>query len=206
MTDNETQTPPARPLVLMILDGWGQREDAPDNAISQAATPCWDQIRQLGSNTTIETSGEFVGLPAGQMGNSEVGHMNIGAGRVVFQDFTRISNAVEDGSFASNPTLIKAIEASRSHGSTLHIMGLLSPGGVHSHEDHFLAMVRMAVDLGAPEVRVHAFLAVPGLRSKKCRAVWMNLTTPPLPAFVDVILQWIAINAGIGSGKPGIPW
>ncbi len=158
MTDNETQTPPARPLVLMILDGWGQREDAPDNAISQATTPCWDQIRQLGSNTTIETSGEFVGLPAGQMGNSEVGHMNIGAGRVVFQDFTRISNAVEDGSFASNPALIKAIEASRKHGSTLHIMGLLSPGGVHSHEDHFLAMVRMAVDLGAPEVRVHAFL------------------------------------------------
>jgi len=158
MTDNQRQTSTARPLVLMILDGWGLREDAADNAISQATTPCWDKILQLGSNTSIETSGEFVGLPAGQMGNSEVGHMNIGAGRIVFQDLTRISHAVDDGSFASNPALVRAIEASRTHGSTLHIMGLLSPGGVHSHEDHFLAMVRMAAALGAPEIRVHAFL------------------------------------------------
>ena len=162
MTDNNihapTTRPPNRPLMLMILDGWGYREDAEDNAISQAATPCWDQLQQLGSHTTIETSGEFVGLPAGQMGNSEVGHLNIGAGRVVFQNFTRISNAVADGSFENNPALIKAIEASRKFDSTLHIMGLLSPGGVHSHEDHFLAMVRMAATLGAPKIRVHAFL------------------------------------------------
>jgi len=148
----------AKPLVLMILDGWGYREDAADNAISQATSPCWDQLQQLGSHTSIETSGEFVGLPAGQMGNSEVGHMNIGAGRVVFQDFTRISNAIEDGSFASNPALVKAIKASLTHASTLHIMGLLSPGGVHSHEDHFLAMVRMAAAQGAHKIRVHAFL------------------------------------------------
>ena len=162
MTDNTRQKPanqsPARPLVLMILDGWGHRKDAEDNAIYQARTPYWDQIQQLGSHTTIETSGEFVGLPAGQMGNSEVGHMNIGAGRIVFQDFTRISNAVEDGSFASNPALGKAIKASRTHASTLHIMGLLSPGGVHSHEDHFLAMVHMAAAQGAHKIRVHAFL------------------------------------------------
>lgn len=162
MTDKTRQTPagksPARPLVLMILDGWGHRKDAVDNAISQAATPCWDQILRLGSHTTIETSGEFVGLPAGQMGNSEVGHMNMGAGRVVSQDFTRISKAVADGSFASNPALVKAIKASRTHASTLHIMGLLSPGGVHSHEDHFLATVDMAAALGAHKIRVHAFL------------------------------------------------
>jgi len=162
MTDNENQTPSnppsASPLVLMILDGWGYREDAPDNAISQATTPCWDQLQQLGSLTSIDTSGESVGLPQGQMGNSEVGHMNIGAGRIVFQDFTRISNAVEDGSLASNPALIKGMEASRKHGSTLHIMGLLSPGGVHSHEDHFLAVVRMAAAQGADKIRVHAFL------------------------------------------------
>ena len=162
MTDNERQTatsrPSKRPLMLMILDGWGYREDAEDNAISQAATPCWDQLQQAGSHTTIETSGESVGLPAGQMGNSEVGHLNIGAGRVVFQDFTRISNAVEDGSFQNNPALVKAIEASRKFGSTLHIMGLLSPGGVHSHEEHFLATVRMAATLGAANIRVHAFL------------------------------------------------
>lgn len=162
MTDNKNQTPvnppPALPLVLMILDGWGYREDAADNAISQASTACWDQIQQLGCQTTIETSGEFVGLPPGQMGNSEVGHMNIGAGRIVFPDFTRISNAIEDGSFASNPALVNAIEASRTQGSTLHIMGLLSPGGVHSHEDHFLAMVLMAAAQGAGKIRVHAFL------------------------------------------------
>ena len=142
----------------MILDGWGHREAAVDNAISQATTPHWDQLQQLGSATTIKTSGEFVGLPAGQMGNSEVGHMNIGAGRVVFQNFTRISNALDDGSFAKNPALVKAIKASQTKHSTLHIMGLLSPGGVHSHEDHFLAMVRMAASQGACKIRVHAFL------------------------------------------------
>jgi 2,3-bisphosphoglycerate-independent phosphoglycerate mutase len=162
MSDNETQTTaisnPAGPLVLMILDGWGHREDAEDNAISQASTPCWDKIQQLGARTTIKTSGEFVGLPAGQMGNSEVGHMNIGAGRIVFQSLSTISNAIEDGSFTSNPALNKAITASRENRSTLHIMGLLSPGGVHSHEDHFLAMVKMAAAQGAYQIRVHAFL------------------------------------------------
>ncbi|MDX2428968.1 MAG: 2,3-bisphosphoglycerate-independent phosphoglycerate mutase [Xanthomonadales bacterium] len=151
-------TNPTGPLVLMILDGWGHREDAADNAISQASTPCWDKVQQLGVGTTIQTSGEYVGLPAGQMGNSEVGHMNIGAGRVVFQNLTLISNAIEEGSFSSNPALLKAIAASRDMGSTLHIMGLLSPGGVHSHEDHFFAMVQMAAAQGAPEIRVHAFL------------------------------------------------
>jgi len=126
--------------------------------ISQANTPHWNQINKLGCHTTIETSGEFVGLPAGQMGNSEVGHMNIGAGRVVYQDYTRISKAVKDGSFTANPALCKAIHASRDNRSTLHIMGLLSPGGVHSHEDHFLAMVAMAASQGAHKISVHAFL------------------------------------------------
>ncbi|MDH3901910.1 MAG: 2,3-bisphosphoglycerate-independent phosphoglycerate mutase [Xanthomonadales bacterium] len=162
MTEKETPKNetinPTGPLVLMILDGWGHREDAEDNAISQASTPCWDKIQQLGVGTTIQTSGEFVGLPAGQMGNSEVGHMNIGAGRIVFQNLTLISNAIEEGSFSSNPALLKAISASRNMGSTLHIMGLLSPGGVHSHEDHFFAMVKLAAAEGVPDIRVHAFL------------------------------------------------
>ncbi|HEY5775622.1 MAG TPA: 2,3-bisphosphoglycerate-independent phosphoglycerate mutase [Xanthomonadales bacterium] len=162
MTEKETRhavnTHPAKPLVLMILDGWGCRKDAADNAISQARTPCWDKLLQLGVSTTIKTSGEFVGLPAGQMGNSEVGHMNIGAGRVVFQNLTRISNAIEDGSFSGNPALVKAVAASRNPDSTLHIMGLLSPGGVHSHEDHFIAMVQTAAAQGASKIRVHAFL------------------------------------------------
>jgi len=158
MHNSKNQTSIASPLVLMILDGWGSREDAADNAISQANTPCWDQLNRLGCHTTIEASGESVGLPAGQMGNSEVGHMTIGAGRVVCQDYTRISKAIEDGSMAGNPALLKAIHASRDNASTLHIMGLLSPGGVHSHEDHFLAMVRMAAEQGAHRIRVHAFL------------------------------------------------
>ena len=162
MSNKDTQKPVIPhvpgPLVLMILDGWGHREAAADNAISQADTPCWNDLQQRGVKTTIETSGEFVGLPAGQMGNSEVGHMNIGAGRVVFQNLTLISNAIEDGSFESNPALIKAIAASRNHNSTLHIMGLLSPGGVHSHEDHFIAMVRTAAAQGANKIIAHAFM------------------------------------------------
>ena len=162
MSDKATLTAettrPVGPLVLMILDGWGHREDAADNAISQATTPNWNNIQRLGAQTTIKTSGEFVGLPAGQMGNSEVGHMNIGAGRIVFQSLSSISNAIDDGSFTSNPALVKAIAASREKRSTLHIMGLLSPGGVHSHEEHFLAMVKMAAAQGAHEIMVHAFL------------------------------------------------
>ncbi len=158
MTSSNRHPPLHGPLVLMILDGWGSRADADDNAISLARTPCWDSLIQRGVHTTIKTSGESVGLPAGQMGNSEVGHMNIGAGRIVFQDFSRISNAIEDGSFVSNPAITGAIEASRKNQSTLHVMGLLSPGGVHSHEDHFLAVVRMAAALDAHQIRVHAFL------------------------------------------------
>ncbi|GMR14914.1 MAG: 2,3-bisphosphoglycerate-independent phosphoglycerate mutase [Gammaproteobacteria bacterium] len=158
MNNSKNQTSTANPLVLMILDGWGAREDAADNAVSQADTPCWDQLNRQGCHTTIEASGASVGLPVGQMGNSEVGHMNIGAGRVVYQDYTRINTALEDGSLAGNPALCKAIHASRSNASTLHIMGLLSPGGVHSHEDHFLAIARMAAEQGAHRIRVHAFL------------------------------------------------
>jgi 2,3-bisphosphoglycerate-independent phosphoglycerate mutase len=153
---SESKTP--GPLVLMILDGWGQREPADDNAISLAATPNWDKLWDLAPHCTLETSGEAVGLPPGQMGNSEVGHMNIGAGRIVYQDFTKISRAIEDGSFRTNPALCQAVERSAANGGTVHIMGLLSPGGVHSHEDHFLATVRMAARQGARDIAVHAFL------------------------------------------------
>jgi len=158
MPDEKKHRSFAGPLVLMILDGWGCRQAAADNAISMAATPCWDELLRRGSHTTISTSGESVGLPEGQMGNSEVGHMNIGAGRVVYQDFSRINQAIDDGSFFRNPALLQAVEASRRNASTLHIMGLLSPGGVHSHEDHFLAMLDMATAQDAHEIRIHAFL------------------------------------------------
>ena len=147
-----------KPLVLMILDGWGHREPGPDNAISLGHTPTWDRLWQEAPHSLLETSGEAVGLPPGQMGNSEVGHMNIGAGRIVHQDFTRITRAIEDGSFDDNPALCEAIDAAHEHGRTVHLMGLLSPGGVHSHDQHFLATVALAASRGAGPIRVHAFL------------------------------------------------
>ncbi len=150
--------PTHKPLVLMILDGWGCREGAPDNAISQANTPTWDELWRSSPHCTLETSGEAVGLPAGQMGNSEVGHMNIGAGRVVYQDFTRISLAIRDGSFFDNAALCEAVDKSIGNDGAVHIMGLLSPGGVHSHEEHFLATVQLAARRGARRIVVHAFL------------------------------------------------
>ena len=146
------------PLVLMILDGWGHREETEYNAIRQGNTPCWDEMWANDPHILIETSGEAVGLPAGQMGNSEVGHMNMGAGRIVYQDFTRIAAAIRDGSFRENPAICGAIDKARGNGGTVHVMGLLSPGGVHSHEDQFFETIRLAAARGAPAIAVHAFL------------------------------------------------
>ena len=147
-----------KPLLLMILDGWGYRAETEFNAISLADTPCWDSMWQNDPHTLIETSGEAVGLPAGQMGNSEVGHMNIGAGRIVYQDFTRVTQAIRDGSFHRNAALCSALDAAAEGGGTVHIMGLLSPGGVHSHDDHFIETVRLAAKRKAAAIRVHGFL------------------------------------------------
>jgi 2,3-bisphosphoglycerate-independent phosphoglycerate mutase len=142
----------------MILDGWGFSEESDNNAIRQAETPCWDALWNHDPHLLIDTSGESVGLPPGQMGNSEVGHMNIGAGRIVYQDFTRITQAIKDGSFRQNERLCAAIDAARSAEGAVHVMGLLSPGGVHSHEDHFIETVRMAAERGAQRIVVHGFL------------------------------------------------
>jgi len=147
-----------KPLLLLILDGWGYSPERDDNAIALAPTPCWDGLWRDDPHGLIETSGEAVGLPEGQMGNSEVGHMNIGAGRIVFQDYSRIENAIRDGSFYDNPQLAAAIGAAAAAGARVHVMGLLSPGGVHSHDDHFVATVRMAAQRGAKAIAVHAFL------------------------------------------------
>lgn len=146
------------PLVLVILDGWGDREMAPDNAIAHARTPVLDLLYTTAPHTLVDGSGLAVGLPEGQMGNSEVGHMNLGAGRIVYQDFTRVSKAITDGDFFDNPVLVKGLERCAAKNGTVHIMGLLSPGGVHSHEDHLLAMAQMAHQRGAESVLVHAFL------------------------------------------------
>ncbi|MEA3278168.1 MAG: 2,3-bisphosphoglycerate-independent phosphoglycerate mutase [Pseudomonadota bacterium] len=146
------------PVVLLVLDGWGYSEEASANAIAAADTPVWDRLWGQRPSTLIRTSGASVGLPGGQMGNSEVGHLNIGAGRVVYQEFTRVSRSIRTGSFFSNRTLTDAVDRAVAAGRAVHIMGLLSPGGVHSHEKHLQAMVRLAVERGAPDVRIHAFL------------------------------------------------
>jgi 2,3-bisphosphoglycerate-independent phosphoglycerate mutase len=151
--------PVVRPVVLLILDGFGCREDAPDNAISRANAPHWRHLLATCPHTVLDASELRVGLPEGQMGNSEVGHLNIGAGRVVYQDFTRIDVAIRDGEFARNPALNAAIETARRNRATVHVLGLLSPGGVHSHERQLAAFVELAAaGADAPPVRVHAFL------------------------------------------------
>ena len=149
---------PHTPLALLILDGWGHREAAEDNAIAAANTPTMDKLWATRPHTLVDGSGMAVGLPEGQMGNSEVGHVNLGAGRVVYQDFTRISKAIADGDFFTNEALTEGVDAAVSAGKAVHIMGLLSPGGVHSHEDHLLAMVELAAQRGAKHVYVHGFL------------------------------------------------
>lgn len=146
------------PLVLIVMDGWGIAPPGPANAVSLANTPNVDALWQKYPHTQLDASGVRVGLPAGQMGNSEVGHMNIGAGRVVFQDLVRISNAVQDGSFFQNPAFLRAIEHVKDRGSKLHLLGLLGPGGVHSHVDHLYALISLAAQHELPRVEIHAIL------------------------------------------------
>ncbi|MDP1674547.1 MAG: 2,3-bisphosphoglycerate-independent phosphoglycerate mutase [Burkholderiales bacterium] len=144
------------PVLLVILDGFGHREDCDDNAICQARKPHWNFLWKTCPHTIIDASEKWVGLPALQMGNSEVGHMNIGAGRVVYQDYTKIEHAIETGEFAENPVLDAAIR--KAGDGALHVLGLLSPGGVHSHESQIHALLDLAAAKGAKQVLVHAFL------------------------------------------------
>ncbi len=153
-----TENARPKPVVLLILDGWGHREEPDDNALAQAELPHWRRLLATCPHTLVHTEGRHVGLPDGQMGNSEVGHMNLGAGRIVYQDLTRIDAAIEDGSFFENAQLRAACDAALAADGTLHVMGLLSPGGVHSHEAHVFAMLELAARLQVPRVAVHAFL------------------------------------------------
>ena len=146
------------PHVLIVLDGWGYREESQDNAIALGKTPTWDYIWENKPRSLISASGNDVGLPQGQMGNSEVGHMNLGTGRVVDQDLTRINNALGDDSFKSNKTLLSLTKELSGSGKSLHIFGLLSPGGVHSHELHIKASIQQAFYQGVKRVYLHAFL------------------------------------------------
>jgi 2,3-bisphosphoglycerate-independent phosphoglycerate mutase len=147
-----------KPVVLLILDGFGHSEQTKYNAIKAAKAPTWQKLWQTRPKTLIHTSGLEVGLPEGQMGNSEVGHMTLGAGRVVYQNFTRINKAISDGDFFTNPAYLNAIDKAVANNKAVHILGLLSPGGVHSHDDHINAAIQLAAQRGAKQVYVHAFL------------------------------------------------
>ena len=153
MTDAKTP----RPVVLCILDGWGERAPAPDNAIALAETPVWDGFMAACPHTRLDASAEEVGLPAGQMGNSEVGHMNLGAGRAMLQDLPRIDAAIAAGELEGVAALRDFIAALKASGGTAHLMGLMSPGGVHSHQDHIAALAEILSAAGI-EVALHAFL------------------------------------------------
>lgn len=147
-----------KPMVLVILDGYGYREEQQDNAIFSAKTPVMDALWAKRPHTLIQASGLEVGLPDGQMGNSEVGHVNLGAGRIVYQDLTRLDVEIKERTFFENPVLSGAVDKAVAAGKAVHIMGLLSAGGVHSHEDHILAMVELAAERGAEKIYLHAFL------------------------------------------------
>lgn len=175
-----------KPVVLLILDGWGYREERDSNAILGANTPTWDRLWSDHPHTLIHTSGAEVGLPGGQMGNSEVGHLNLGAGRVVYQELTRVSRSVRTGSFFTNRTLTEAVDAAMAVDGAVHIFGLLSPGGVHSQEEHIQAMVRLAVERGAARVYLHAFLD--------------GRDTPPRSAHASLAAMQ-ALMAELGGGR-----
>lgn len=147
-----------KPLVLLILDGFGYTLETESNAIAMANTPCWDQLQKDYPMTLLDCSGHSVGLPSDQMGNSEVGHTHIGAGRYVPQDFSKVNDAIKDGSFYSNSVLCRAVDLAKENNKALHIMGLLSAGGVHSHEEQIVAMVELAAKRGLTNIYLHAFL------------------------------------------------
>jgi 2,3-bisphosphoglycerate-independent phosphoglycerate mutase len=147
-----------RPVVLVIMDGWGDAPPGPGNAVTLAETPTYDRLSATAARTELVPFGREVGLPEGQMGNSEVGHLNIGAGRIVYQTLTRIDLAIETGAFMENPVLVGAVRETKARGATLHLLGLIGPGGVHAQDMHLFALLRLAKAEGLPDVAIHAFL------------------------------------------------
>ena len=147
-----------KPLVLLILDGWGQRDEPEHNAIFHANTPYWDSLRANAPQTKVSASGIDVGLPDGQMGNSEVGHMSLGAGRIIYQNISRIDKDIADGGFYSNPAITGAVDKAMANDGAVHLFGLMSPGGVHSHDSHIIAAIELAAKRGCKKVYLHAFL------------------------------------------------
>lgn len=191
MTSNSSPEFGIRPVVLCILDGWGERAETENNAIALAETPNWDRLVRTVPKATLNASAEQVGLPAGQMGNSEVGHMNLGAGRVVMQDLPRIDAAVADGSLATNGALVQLIERLKESGGTCHLMGLMSPGGVHSHQDHIAALAKAVANAGVP-VAVHAFMDGRDTPPKNGKAYLQAF----LGDIADIANCWVATVTG----------
>jgi 2,3-bisphosphoglycerate-independent phosphoglycerate mutase len=186
------------PTALIILDGWGHRTDPEGNAIAQAATPVWDELVSTRPYCLISGSGVDVGLPPGQMGNSEVGHMNLGAGRVIHQDFTRISNSIKSGDFFDNPALSVVMAGAAKSGKALHLLGLLSPGGVHSHEEHIKAAVDMARSKGVSRVYLHAFLdgrdVPPRSASKSINSMQAHITAGGDGGIASIVGRYFAMD------------
>lgn len=189
------QMKPPKPIALIILDGWGERKAQSANAIAMAKTPIWDSLLQTYPHTTLSACGLDVGLPEGQMGNSEVGHLTMGAGRVVYQDLTRISKSIETGAFKQISLLIKTFQTARDHNQTVHLLGLLSPGGIHSHEAHLYAMIQLAVEIGVKKIVIHAFLDGRDMPPRSAKA--------SIQALEDLISKTLSqgegINIRIGS-------
>src|SRR5258708_29280216 len=152
------QTPRPKPVILCILDGWGYNPQTRGNAIAMARKPNMDRLAAEYPSTLIHTSGPFVGLPEGQMGNSEVGHLNMGAGRIVHMDITRLDLMIMNGEFFSHPVLVEVMKNARASGRKLHLFGLVSDGGVHSRQEHLYAVLKMAKQNGVDRVFVHAFM------------------------------------------------
>ena len=181
----------SRPLALIVLDGWGYREAKEGNAIALASTPAWDSIWKHPARTLLEASGLRVGLPEGQMGNSEVGHLNLGAGRVVMQDLVRISTAIGDGTFFENAALIAACRQVKENRGTLHVMGLVGAGGVHAIDTHLFALIELAVRERVPQVAIHAFMD--------------GRDTMPTSGlgYMEVLLSYIAATTGKRDADAG---
>jgi 2,3-bisphosphoglycerate-independent phosphoglycerate mutase len=184
-----------RPVMLVVLDGWGWREEIADNAVRQANTPTFDRLWANYPHAFLRTSGKDVGLPDGQMGNSEVGHLNIGAGRVVMQDLPRIGDAIASGQIATMPTLVDLIGKLKQSGGTCHLIGLVSPGGVHSHQDHCVALAKILTDAGVPAV-VHAITDGRDTPPQSAGDDLKRLTAalPPAVKVVTVIGRYYAMD------------
>jgi 2,3-bisphosphoglycerate-independent phosphoglycerate mutase len=203
---NQASVPP---MVLVILDGWGFRDAADGNAVAAAKTPVMDSLWAAYPHTLIRTSGKDVGLPEGQMGNSEVGHLNIGAGRIVPQELVRISDAIEDGTIQENEALLNVCQAVRYRNSKLHLIGLCSEGGVHSHLEHLFGLIEMAKAQDLDDVCVHIITDGRDTKPTEGKNVIKKLqdfieqvgwgaSSPSVVA----ITPWIVITAGIASKKP----